>query len=43
MSNIIYGHAPLKSGLYVLNLDSSNTHIHDIEAKRCKVNNDSAT
>ena len=27
----------------LLNLDHSNTHIHNIEAKRCKVNNDSAT
>ena len=27
----------------LLNLDHSNTHIHNIEAKRCKVGNDSAT
>ena len=27
----------------LLNLDRSNTHIHNIEAKRCKDNNDSAT
>ena len=27
----------------LLNLDSSDTHIHNVEAKRCKVNNDSAT
>ena len=26
-----------------MNPDSSDTHIHNIEAKRCKVNNDSAT
>ena len=43
MSNIFYGHAPLMSGLFLLNLDSSDTHVHSIEAKRCKVNNDSAT
>ena len=43
MSNIFYGHAPLKSGLFLLNLDSSNTHIHNVEAKRCRVDNDSAT
>ena len=43
MSNIFYGHAPLKSGLFLLNLDSSDTHIHNIHAKRCKVDNDSAT
>ena len=35
------GHTPKVNGL--LNLDHSNTHIHNIEAKRCKVNNDSAT
>ena len=34
MSNIFYGHAPLMSGLFLLNLDSSDTHIHSIEAKR---------
>ena len=43
MSNIFYGHAPLKSGLFILNLDSSDTHIHNIEAKRCRFDNDSAT
>ena len=43
MSNIFYGHAPLKSGLFLLNLDSSATHIHSVETKRCRVNNDSAT
>ena len=43
MSNIFYGHAPLKSGLFLLNLNSSDTHIHNIEAKRCRVDNDSAT
>src|SRR5215216_3987785 len=43
MSNIFYGHAPLNSGLYLLNLDSSDTHVHSIETKRCKLNNDSAT
>ena len=43
MSNIFYGHAPLMSGLFLLNLDCSDTHIHNIEAKRCKVTNDGAT
>ena len=43
MSNIFYGHAPLMSGLFFINLDSSDTHIHSIEAKRYKFNNDSAT
>ena len=43
MSNIFYGHAPLKSGLFLLNLDSGDTSIHNVEDKRCRVNNDSAT
>ena len=43
MSNIFYGHAPLKNGLFLINLDSSDTHIHSVEAKRCRVDNDSAT
>ena len=43
MSNIFYGHAPLKSGLFLLNLDSSDTHILNIEANRCRVDNDNAT
>ena len=32
---------PKKNSL--LDLDRSDTHIHNIDAKRCKVNNDSAT
>ena len=43
MSNIFYGHAPLKSGLFLLNLDISDTHIHSVEAKRLKFHNVSAT
>ena len=43
MSNIFYGHAPLKSGLFWLNLDCGDTHIRNIDAKRRKVDNDSAT
>ena len=43
MSNIFYGHAPLKSGLFLLNLDRGDAHIHNIEAKRCIVSNDSAS
>ena len=31
------------SGLFLLNLDSSDTHVHSIETKRYKFNNDSAT
>ena len=37
MSNIFYGHAPLLSGLILLNLDSDDTHIHNIEAKDAKL------
>ena len=43
MCNIFYGHAPLMSDLFLLNIDSSDTHVHNIEAKRCRVDNDSAT
>ena len=43
MSHIFYGHAPLLSGLFLLNLDHGDTHVHNIEAKRCKVDNYSAT
>ena len=41
MNKTFCGHTPKVNGL--LNHDSSDTHIHNIEAKRCKVNNDSAT
>ena len=43
MSNIFYGHAPLKSGLFLLSINRGDTHIHNIDATRCKVDNDSAT
>ena len=33
MNNIFYGHAPLKSGLFLMNLDSSDTHIHNVKGK----------
>ena len=35
------GYTPNENSL--LDLDRSDTHIHNIDAKRCKVNNDSAT
>ena len=41
MNKTFYGHTPNENGS--LDLDRSDTHIHNIEAKRCKVNNDSAT
>src|SRR3954468_24146976 len=41
MNKTLYGYTPNENGS--LDLDCSDTHIHNIEAKRCKVNNDSAT
>jgi hypothetical protein len=41
MNNIFYGHAHLVNGLFLLNLDRGDTHVHNIDAKRCKVNDDS--
>ena len=41
MNKTFYGHTPNVNGL--LNLDRTDTHIHNIDAKICKVNNDSAT
>ena len=41
LNNTFNGLAPKMNGL--LNLDHSDTHIHNIDAKRCKVDNDSAT
>ena len=43
MSNIFYDHAPLVNGLFLLNLGRSDTHIHNIDAKRYKVDNGSTT
>ena len=41
MNKTLYGHTPNVNGL--LNLDRSDTHIHNIDAKISKVDNDSAT
>ena len=41
MNKTFYGHTLNINGL--LNLDRCDTHIHNIDAKRCKVDNDSAT
>ena len=41
LNNTFNGHTPNENGL--LDLDRGDTHFHNIEAKRCKVNNDSAT
>ena len=41
MNKTFYGHTPNVNGL--LNHDHSDTYIHIIDAKRCKVDKDSAT
>ena len=41
MNKTLCGYTPNENGL--LNLDCCDTHIHNIDAKRCKVDNDSAT
>ena len=41
MNKSFYGHTLKINGL--LNLDCSDTHIHNLDVKRWKVNNDSAT
>ena len=38
MNKTFYGHTPNEDGL--LDLDRGDTHFHNIETKRCKVNND---
>ena len=40
MNKTLYGYTPNENGL--LDLDHSDTHIHNIETKRCKLNNDGA-
>ena len=41
MNKTLYGYTPNENDS--LDLDRSDTHIHNIETKRCKVNNDGAT
>jgi hypothetical protein len=43
MNNSFYGHAPIVNGLFLLNLESNETHINNIEAKRCKVDSHNPT
>jgi hypothetical protein len=43
INNIFYGHAPVVNGLFLLNLERNETHIHNIEAQRCKVDSDNPT
>ena len=40
MNKVIDGHTPNENSL--MELDGSDTHIHNIDAKKCKVYNDSA-
>ena len=41
MNKTFNGHTPTENSL--LDLDRSDTYIHNVEAKRCRVDNDSAT
>ncbi len=41
MNNTFHGHAPYVNGS--VNLGRGNTHVHNIDAKRCRVDNDSTT
>ena len=41
MNKTFNGHTPNENSF--LDLDCSDTHIHNIDVKRCKVDNDSAT
>ena len=43
MRDMFYGHAPLVNGLFLMNLEHDVTHIHSVNTKRCKVDNDSPT
>ena len=41
MNKTFYGHTPNVNGLF--NLNHSDTHVHNIDAKRYKIDNDRAT
>ena len=43
MRDMFYGHAPMVNGLFLMNLKRDVTHIHSVNTKRCKVDNDSPT
>ena len=43
MRDMFYGHAPMVNGLFLMNLERNATHIHSVNTKRCKVDNDSPT
>src|SRR5215216_2317601 len=40
MNEIFYGHAPMMNGLFLLDLDNNVTHIHNVDAKMIKLNDD---
>ena len=40
MDNIFYGHAPVLNGIFLMNLDSNITHIHNVNAKKFKLDDD---
>src|SRR3954468_22615461 len=40
MNEIFYCHAPMMNGLFLLDLDDNVTHIHNVDAKRIKLNDD---
>ena len=37
MNNTFNGHAPEVWGLFLLNLDSNDTHVHNIDAKNVEL------
>ena len=41
--NLFYVRAPVCGGLFILDLDCNETHIHNIDAKRFKQSNDNST
>ena len=42
-NDIFYGHAPMLNGLFLLDLDSNITHIHNVNAKKIKLDDDMST
>jgi hypothetical protein len=41
--DIFYVHAPIRDGLYILDLDCNESHINSVDAKRCKLSDDNTT
>src|SRR4051812_47664719 len=40
VNEIFYGHAPMMNFLFLLDLDNSVTHVHNVYDKRIKINDD---